>query len=130
MATRATVAIQMSTGEIAQIYVHFDGYPDGLGKELYDNYRDPEKILELINHGDASSVESTIDACEFYSRDRGEDECEAFQFQDLNDYFDRARNEEFNYLFSNKGYWLVSRSNLTEMESLERVLEGLEALED
>lgn len=38
------------------IYCHFDGYPDGVGKELVNNYSDFSKALNLILGGDCSVI--------------------------------------------------------------------------
>ena len=38
------------------IYCHFDGYPDGVGKELVNNYSDFSKAFNLILGGDCSVI--------------------------------------------------------------------------
>lgn len=38
------------------IYCHFDGYPDGVGKELVDNYSDFSKVFNLILGGNCSVI--------------------------------------------------------------------------
>ena len=38
------------------IYCHFDGYPDGVGKELVNNYLDFSKAFNLILGGDCSVI--------------------------------------------------------------------------
>lgn len=45
-------------GEYIEIYVHWDGYPTGVGKELVSNYNTYEKALNLTLGGDCSSVYS------------------------------------------------------------------------
>ena len=39
------------------IYCHWDGYTDGVGKELVENYNDYEKALQLISGGYTSSID-------------------------------------------------------------------------
>ena len=38
MSTRSNIAIQKPNGQILSIYVHSDGYPDGVGQCLIDNF--------------------------------------------------------------------------------------------
>ena len=38
------------------IYCHWDGYPDGVGKELQNKFNTYEKVLNLILLGDCSSI--------------------------------------------------------------------------
>jgi hypothetical protein len=38
------------------IYCHWDGYPDGVGATLFEDYNDYEKVLDLISGGFASSI--------------------------------------------------------------------------
>ena len=45
------------------IYCHWDGYVDGVGRELLEEYNDYEKVLALISGGNASSV---IDGVDYY----------------------------------------------------------------
>lgn len=72
MATRAWIAVHDDDG-YHQIYSHWDGYPSHLGKVLSENYNTYEKAMEIIMLGDVSSVDVTLDKCEFYARDRGEE---------------------------------------------------------
>lgn len=38
------------------IYHHFDGYPEGLGLTLYEEFNDYDKALNILLGGDASSI--------------------------------------------------------------------------
>jgi hypothetical protein len=91
MSTRGTVFTKQGPKYIG-IYNHFDSYPDGLGQTLLSNYDDLPKVLELIYHGDASSIEKSIEDSVFYHRDRGDKLVigEAGSIQDFvyNYYFD------------------------------------------
>lgn len=53
------------------IYHHWDGYPEGVGKTLVNNYDDYDTILNLLCGGDASSVNGEV-ICQ-YCAWRGED---------------------------------------------------------
>jgi hypothetical protein len=75
----------MATGEgIRSVYVHWDGYPDGVGATLQQHYMNPSKIDQLLALGDLSVLDAEIGdsndfqnrvegICLFYGRDRGED---------------------------------------------------------
>ena len=56
MSTSASVAYQHEDGQVEAIYVHSDGYLDGVGKTLLEHYNDPMKAEALINLGDLSVI--------------------------------------------------------------------------
>ena len=89
MSTRSNIAIQKPDGSILSIYVHSDGYPDGVGQCLIDNYETYGSSLRLFEHGDASYLGSTLKEYRF----------------DLVKIFNQFI--EFVYLFRD-GQWLVS----------------------
>lgn len=45
-----------------QVYVHFDGYPDGVGHMLLHHYQDLDKVQQLVKLGDLSYLGKTPDA--------------------------------------------------------------------
>ena len=57
MATRSLIAISNNNGSFEAIYCHWDGYPRGVGKVLFEHYTDYEKIRKLIYTGDVSSFD-------------------------------------------------------------------------
>jgi hypothetical protein len=73
MATRSRIAIENQDGTVTSIYCHFDGYIDGVGKTLQENYNTREKMEQLIALGDISSLGKTIEETVAYHRDRGEE---------------------------------------------------------
>ena len=73
MSTRASISVLDELGLVHTIYNHHDGYEAGLGKMLKEHYNTQESAMNLISHGDASSVGPTVDECTFYHRDRNED---------------------------------------------------------
>lgn len=89
MSTRAYVFEKLADNDYRGIYVHFDGYPEGVGRTLIDNYKIPEKVSELIDLGSLSVLGPTIgkkiefntygnneddyNQCLAYYRDRGEE---------------------------------------------------------
>jgi hypothetical protein len=60
MATRSRIGYTMKSGMIRHIYVHWDGYPDGVGKTLYQHYDTYGKIKQLIDLGDISQLGEEI----------------------------------------------------------------------
>ena len=101
---------------VKSIYCHWDGYLEGVGDELATNYKDVDKVRELIELGDLSGLNTNIkpkglthtfdkpedDVCVFYHRDRGEDwehvkpfECALFDFA----HEARKRGAQFAYYF-------------------------------
>src|SRR5215471_1678642 len=97
MSTRSNICRQNTDGSYDVIYCHFDGYPSGVGKVLYEYYQEPTKIAELLKLGDLSILggdigrkvdfekrykdkayrETTEGQCLAYGRDRGEEGTEA-----------------------------------------------------
>ena len=60
MGTRSTIALEFADGSVQQVYCHWDGYLEYNGKILQENYQDPFKVRELIDHGDISSLGEKI----------------------------------------------------------------------
>lgn len=60
MSTRCRIGIQNEDGSIDNIYSHSDGYPAYVGKMLFENYQNPEKIRELMALGDVSILRAEI----------------------------------------------------------------------
>jgi hypothetical protein len=72
MSTRSRIGISQEDGSVKSIYCHYDGYPEGVGQTLMQNYTSPVEVMELINKGDLSSLHSQ----EHYA-DRGETDVDA-----------------------------------------------------
>lgn len=85
MGTRSRIGV-MHGNNCKSIYVHWDGYIDGVGRTLLEHYNSP-KANNLVALGDVSSLAENIDIPEgvehsfnnpnknitvFYGRDRGE----------------------------------------------------------
>jgi hypothetical protein len=132
MATRSTIALEFADGTVGQVYCHWDGYLANNGAILFENYKDPFKLRELIDLGDISSLgpnlgskhefdipfkygtpeyeaesEARRNITTFYGRDRGETGTNARYFKDYADYRDNAQFEEYNYILRNNGNWYV-----------------------
>ena len=49
MGTRTAVFMEQPNGTFKGVYVHYDGYLEGVGQNLLDNYQDREKVQRLID---------------------------------------------------------------------------------
>lgn len=108
MSTRSTITLKKEDGTFARIYCHFDGYVEGgVGSVLAAYYSTYELVDELIKMGDASYIKENIETSYFYGRDRHEKNTQCLFFKDLNDFEDKNRFEDFNYIFIDN-QWLVS----------------------
>jgi hypothetical protein len=102
MATRSTIALEYADGTVQQIYCHFDGYLDGVGQELVDDYSDPFALDELIAQGDTSTIG------EPYTR-RGE-ALNIRYYASVDDYVKNGQSEEYDYILrrvDGKAVWFV-----------------------
>lgn len=113
MSTRSNIAIENEDGTVTFIYCHFDGYLDGVGQVLYEDYQDAEKIRQLMALGDISSLESEIgekhdfdtrdqNQTTAYGRDRGETGTEANTCS-LTELLED--HQEFFYVYRLDGQW-------------------------
>ena len=133
MATRSNISVKV--GDLYHtIYVHWDGYPEGVGKTLALNYNSQELAEKLVSYGDISSLDDSSDKPEghtfddpvkgytvYYGRDRGETGtdmqiCDLVRFE-----------QEYSYEWDGSK-WLVSGYDL-EDAVLTEVL-GLETVAD
>lgn len=62
MSTRSVIAIENADGTYDGVYCHFDGYPEGVGKTLVENYSDKEKVKALIELGSLSVLGKNLTA--------------------------------------------------------------------
>jgi len=117
MATRSTIALRKSDGTVKQSYCHWDGYLEGVGATLKEFYNTEEKVEALVDLGDLSSLEASIECPEghtfdtkiggytvAYGRDRGEENVGVTIFKDVDNFETNKRGEDYNYLFTN-GEW-------------------------
>lgn len=108
MATRSTVWVQVNENLARGIYIHWDGYPEGVGMTLAQNYTDIESVNELINLGSLSSLRATFDETVAYHRDRNEEDVIIYSCTsaaECAEYF-----EEYNYIFVD-GHWFLISDN-------------------
>lgn len=124
MATRSRIAIQKEDGTVEAIYCHWDGYPNGVGVTLLENYS-YEDACKLIELGDISALGSTIEETIAYSRDRGEsyEDVKARTFSSKDEFF-KSDFDEWGYLIIPiTSQWFVKGQYHTEDNFLDKYLD-------
>lgn len=98
MGTRSFVGVMVGD-QCRAVYVHWDGYLDGVGAEL-QIYTRQGMVEELISHGDRSSLEDG-----FY-KDRGETGVDPELYESFDEFYDAASGAgaEYYYIFLD-GVW-------------------------
>jgi len=116
MGTRSRIGIQLSDDSILSVYCHWDGYPSFNGKVLREFYDTKEKVNQLINGGNISSLHTNVgwnqetlpETGPQYYTSRGESikENEPELNKNQSEYLKTADNcgEEYAYLFTNAGW--------------------------
>lgn len=108
MATGSWIAVEYPDGTVKAVHCHWDGYLEGVGATLVEHYTDFEKADALINQGDISSLDITVEGSVFYARDRGEELMPAERYGSMKDYIKRRRLEDYNYVrLYETGEWQV-----------------------
>lgn len=120
MSTRSRVGIKEKDGTVRSVYVHFDGYVAGVGKILYESYQDVDKIEQLINLGDMSSINSEVEKCEPYTQ-RGKDlKIATDTLLSFKRYWASCW-EEYVYLYTD-GRWMVNSVYKDEWQPLDSLM--------
>ena len=124
MATRSTISIKNDDGSVEQIYCHWDGYLEGVGKTLALHYKDVEKVRELIGLGDVSTLGQEIGrkhnfdhrpegVTTFYGRDRGDRGTSATRFENWSTFMRKGDAQEYDYVYDDGEWKLLDRGSLT-----------------
>lgn len=135
MGTRSSISIIKEDGSVSQVYCHWDGYISNNGVILFNYYQDVEKVKELVNLGDMSSLRSEIiptgnhsydnpqdNVTIFYGRDRGEDNTKPNHFKDVKEFLREGDFQGYDYVYKEKTKkWYL----LDERENKLRALKGL-----
>ena len=136
MGTRSTIAVQLEDGSVSQVYCHWDGYLSYNGRILQEHYKDRDAAIALVQLGDMSSLGQRVvpngphsfDKAEegttvYYGRDRGEKGCEPRTFNSLASYLRNFQDEEYNYLFRNGRWEVISYATNDQWVDLQEALE-------
>lgn len=114
MATRSKIGYTRPNSlKVTAVYCHYDGDINGVGKILYENYSDLEKVKALISFGDMSSLEKTIENTDYYYK-RGETDIQPFEYENRRELLNPDIREEFTYVFED-GIWLVASDETNNM---------------
>jgi len=119
MATRSIIGKLNPDNTVTYIYCQYDGYyKGGVGQKLDEHYQDENKINQLLELGDLSTLGEEIgyqqkfddrkthvkEFCLAYGRDRGEDDVDA-QSISLDEYLkEDVHGEDYKYLYRD-GKW-------------------------
>ena len=120
MATRSNIGIVNDGGSVTGIYVHWDGYPEYVGKILLNHYNTSGIVCELMDLGDLSSLNANLycednnhsfnnpvdGVCVAFGRDRGEKNADSKSFTNISEFetFGTHMFVDYQYLFNN-GKW-------------------------
>jgi hypothetical protein len=58
MSTRSRIGLLLEDNSILSVYHHWDSFPETLGAKLVKDYNTKEKVSELIDGGDISTIMS------------------------------------------------------------------------
>jgi hypothetical protein len=136
MSTKSSIALEYADGTVESVYCHFDGYIDHNGKLLFQHWRDPFRLQQLIDQGDLSALGQELGQkhyirnpyawgtddfvawknrysnwCKFYGRDNQENDCQKKSFRDILQYLENQQWQDYNYilrLIDGVATWFVS----------------------
>ena len=145
MSTNSFIAIQEpKRGAIVSTYVHWDGYPEGVGQTLMKHYADQESAMEVCKLGYISAlyptIEQTKDDAVHSEEPNFHFTYESFESQYLESEKNRWAGIEYVYLYvceendtrpEGTGYWLmkqVGHSRVHRPFSREKECEGIYSL--
>jgi hypothetical protein len=126
----------LEDGTIKHSYCHFDGYPNGVGHTLVENYSEIEKVEELLSFGDMSFLSPKVnpegehsfgnpekDVTVFYGRDRGETGIDSV-ITPMDEYLSVKHSSciDYQYLFSGGQWWVYDNNDKSGWELVKRYL--------
>lgn len=105
MSTPATISTVDECGLVKTVYLHWDGYPEHAGAILKTHYTTKELVNTLLEQGDVSVINETIEDSEFYKRDRDESDTEYRVYASVKEMLEEE-SHGYNYVFDD-GEWLI-----------------------
>jgi hypothetical protein len=105
MATRSRIGVELEGGKVISVYCHHDGYISGVGTDLmkkFPNGTDSSEVEEYIKEGDRSSVDLSY-------KEWRDEKCPPQKRASVPLFFD-GDIEEYGYLYTAEGEWLVKKS--------------------
>ena len=120
MSTNSYIGKQNDDGTVRAIYCHWDGYPSHVGSVLKLNYDSMPAIDALLDLGDLSSIDSRLDICVAYNRDRGEVGVDAKSYASLETFVAGGSHVGANYWYLyREGVWKVWSHGETSWTSMQ-----------
>ena len=116
MATRSLIGLVLKDNSIKYSYCHNDGYLSGVGKTLLKHYKDFDKIDELLNYGDMSSLGKDIKRPKYSRKDNStsffDPDGAIVKITDLESYnFGLQSDAEYIYLFKDNDWYVLTSEN-------------------
>jgi hypothetical protein len=137
MATRGNIGIINEDGSVTGIYVHWDSYPEHVGKLLLNHYTNSGIVNELMDLGNLSYLDKNLycednnhsfnnpadGVCVAYGRDRGEKNVNSKKFISDIEYKMDGKGVDYQYLFNNNKWYYrnVNKTGSTFVELTARV---------
>ena len=136
MSTRSRIGLMLEDGTVKHSYCHFDGYPNGVGHTLVENYSEIEKVEELLSFGDMSFLapKVTPDSIHnfntpeqgvtvFYGRDRAETDVDSVTTS-MDEYLSVKYSSciDYQYVFTGGNWWVYDNNDKTEWVLVKRYL--------
>ena len=119
MSTRSSITVKCRDGKFRSIYCYFNGYLSHHWPLLIEYYNNQDIAEELVNLGDMSSLDKSIECPEghsfdnrvdgysvFYGRDRGEENIDCLVKDSYRECFDK-NNQAYNYLWDGDKWVLI-----------------------
>ena len=121
MGTRSRIGIQLKDDSIMSVYCHWDGYPSFNGRVLNEFYNTPEKVADLIDGGNISSLHTNVgwnqetlpETGPQYYTSRGESikDNEPRYDESIFDFLEKENNEEYAYIWTVNNKWVCRKMN-------------------
>lgn len=122
MGTRSYIGYEDSVGKVEASYCHWDGYVDGVGSVLVENFTEYDKVKGLIEKGGMSSLDKDTSNINYYGDQPSE------KYRNYQDYSEEMLSStmfdiDYFYLFR-KGEWYVVRKidGSSKYESVKKLL--------
>ena len=129
MATRSVIGVMY--GDVCKsIYCHWDGYLEGVGATLMENYG-RVGASELIACGNISNLAASVEETHFYNRDRGEPDQEFLTANTFDEFLEQWSDSwvEYMYIMGTDEQWYVVQEGrlrlLSEALAAERARDNM-----
>ncbi len=119
MMTPSRIGTMNKDGSIRYVYCHEDGNPGFTGMMLLDHYNTQKKVDGLLDMGDMSTLDETIDKSLFYHRDHNVPWLQAQPaiVETMEEFLDLGE-EEYVYFFKD-GVWYVADAKHKKFHALD-----------